>query len=95
MEPLNQLSDLVRSRLGDAPSGCTIRRIMVIVDRGMMIRSNGPKAFASIDFGFDVGTAPDEHNSVRDSPPPIFRTTAKSSAYVWRSQQQHDLKRGT
>ena len=71
MEPLNQLSDLVRSRLGDVPSGCIIRRVMVIVDRGMMIRSNGPKAFASIDFGFDVGTAPDEHNSVRYSPPPF------------------------
>ncbi len=79
MEPLNQLSDLVRSRLGDAPSGCTIRRIMVIVDRGMMIRSNGPKTFTSIDFGLNVSAAPHEHNSVRDSPP-IFRTTAKSTA---------------
>ncbi len=69
MEPLNQLSDLVRSRLGDAPSGCTIRRIMVVIDRGMAIRSNGPKVFASIDFGFDVSTVSNEHNSVRDYPP--------------------------
>ena len=78
MEPLNQLSDLVRTRLGDVPSGCIIRRIMVIVDRGMMIRSNGPKTFASIDFGFDVSTAPNEQ-AVCGIRPPMFRTTAKSS----------------
>ena len=71
MEPLNQLPDLVRGRLGDVPGKCISRRVVVIVDRGVMVRTYASKAFTSVDFGFDVSASPHEHNSVRDSPPPF------------------------
>ena len=71
MEPLNQLPDLVRARLGDVPNECIARRVVVIVDRCMMVRTYASKAFTSIDFGFEVSAGPHEHNSVRDPPPPF------------------------
>ena len=40
---------------------------MAIVDRSTAIGSNRPETFVSIDFGFDISTAPNGHHCVWDS----------------------------
>ena len=92
MEPLNQLPDLVRARLGDVPNECIARRVVVIADRCMMVRTYASKAFTSIDFGFELSAGPHEHNSVRDSPPPFSAPRLNPPRNVWRFQLQRDLK---